>query len=222
MTNDLLYWKYRVMGPVYRKGGGGGGAPTDYETPRRHAAIAYINGLFGGRETRRPAYETHAGNVRQFHQTNINEDFTTAEREMRDALARQSLTGGSADIDQNALLERKKQEGFIEVGRRADAAASDLEMADEQTKQGLINQINSGLDAGSAGNSLYAGMTAARERASANDVSTRLNNFFRNIGAIYENQQLPGVIASGGVGRTQTNLADYTNQNAPYTGTRSG
>ncbi|MCC7144239.1 MAG: hypothetical protein IT349_19260 [Candidatus Eisenbacteria bacterium] len=217
MTNDLLYWKYRVLGPVYEKGGGGGGGYVDTETPRRQAAISYINELFGGRETRRPAYEQHAGNVRQFHQQAIDEDYTIAQRELRDALARQGLSGGSADIDQSALVGRKKSEGYLEAGRKADAAAADLEAADEQTKQGLINQINAGLDQASAGNALYSGMQATRERAASADLTNRINNFFRNIGAIYETQQVPGMVAAGKSAQQQQ-LSQFLNPTSGYKG----
>jgi hypothetical protein len=195
----------------------GGKKYKDYETPRRQAAIAYINQLFGGRETRRPAYEQHAENVRQYHQQSIGEDYATAQRDLRDALARQGLTAGSADIDQAALLGRERDKGLLEAGRRADTAASDLEMADEATKQNLIAQINAGLDASSAGNALYAGMQATRERAASADLTNRINNFFRNIGAIYETQQVPGLVEAGR-NRQADELARYLNQSKSYRG----
>ena len=219
MLNEMLHWKYRVNGPIAFKGGGGGGGGgyVDAETPRRQQAIQYINDLFGGRETRRPAYEQHAQNVRAFHNQALEEDYTTANRELRDALARQGLTGGSADIDQSALIARKKGEGAIEAGRRADVAAADLEAADESVKQGLVNQINAGLDASSAGNALYAGMQGARERAASADVTNRLNNFFRNIGAIYETQQVPGIVAAGRQ-QQQQQLASFLNPQSRYSG----
>lgn len=217
MLNELLHWKHRVNGPIAFKGGGGGGGYVDTETPRRQSAIAYINSLFGEREARRPAYEQHAGNVRAFHTQAVDEDYTTANRELRDALARQGLTGGSADVDQSALIARKKGEGYLEAGRRADTAAADLEAADESVKQGLINQINAGLDQGAAGNALYSGMQAARERAATADVTNRLNNFFRNIGAIYETQQVPGMVAAGRQ-QQQQQLSQFLNPQSAYKG----
>lgn len=221
MINELLHWKWRVDGPVAFKGGGGGGGYVDYETPRRQAAVAHINQMFGSRDTRRPAYEAHAGNVRAFHQNAINEDAVTAERELRDALARQSLTTGAVDIDQHGLLERKKAEGYVEAGRKADVAASDLEAADEATKQGLVNQVNAGMDQESAGQNLLQGIEGNRQRAASADITARINNFFRNIGAIYETQQVPGLVAAGRAGQQQT-LASYINPPGRYSGTGPG
>lgn len=217
MISELLHWKWRVNGPVAFKGGGGGGWYVDWETPRRQQAIQYINDIFGSRDTRRPAYESHAGNVRAFNQNAIDEDYTTARRDLVDALARQGLTAGSADVDQSGLLTRKKGEAYVEAGRKADTAAADLEAADESTKQSVINQINACMDAQSAGNTLYSGLQAARERAASADLTNRINNFFRNIGAIYETQQIPGIVSAGRSAQ-HAQLSQFLNPTGSYTG----
>ena len=164
-------------------------------------------------------YTEHAGNVEALQRTQVDEDYTDAERALKMALARRGLSGSSVQSDQGSLLDRKKQEAYVSAGQAGQRAAEGLRAGDERSRLSLIDQINAGLDADSASQSLLSNLDANRRSAASTDLAGRINNFFQGIGAIYENQALPGAIASERAKRQQgTNLASYLDPTRGYQG----
>lgn len=111
----------------------------------------------------------------------LAEDRNDAERGTRFQLARQGLAGGSADIDQNAELLSKFNEGSMEAATAALAAANSARSADEKTRVGIINNIRNGMAQSDALSSSYAALTNNANEARDAAMATDIGGFFDDI-----------------------------------------
>lgn len=108
-----------------------------------------------------------------------------AKRQNKFALFAQGLAGGSEDIDQNALLQRTYNDGTLQLGARADAAKTDMMSSDEQTRLGLLQSIDAGMDEGSAISSAIGQLKVNSDRAAAQAQGTTLGDLFADAGLLY-------------------------------------
>lgn len=108
-----------------------------------------------------------------------------ASRDLRFSLFAQGLNGGSVDIDENSLLGRTYDKGLLDLGARADAAKTEFANADEQTRLGLLQSIDAGMDQGSALSSALTQMRLNSDRAAAAAQGTALDDLFANAGLLY-------------------------------------
>ena len=120
----------------------------------------------------------------------LDERRTDASRNNKFALFAQGLNGGSEDIDQNALLERTYGEGVLDLGAKADAVRTGLASNDEQTRLGLLQSIDAGMDQGSALSSAIAQMANSADKAAADAAGTDLGDLFSTAGLLYTKSNL--------------------------------
>ena len=122
-------------------------------------------------ETNRRGLEALYGKVRDDAFTAgtraLDEQRGDRQRNLRFELFARGLRGGSADIDQNARLDRAYTEGRARLGANADGLVSNLRANDEQTRLGLLQSIDSGMDQGSALSSALAQLRNNSDRATA-------------------------------------------------------
>lgn len=172
-----------------------GAAPTMAKTKRPLVGEAATSAadLFASQsaqaEANKAAREALYGQVRAdaygAGKRSLDESKTTAARENKFALFAQGLNGGSEDIDQNALLQRTYGEGLIDLGGKADAVRSGLATNDEQTRLGLLQSIDAGMDQGSALSSAIAQMKNGADSAAAEATGTDLGDLFSTAGLLY-------------------------------------
>lgn len=115
----------------------------------------------------------------------LEEGKADAERQNKFALFAQGLNGGSEDIDQSALLGRTYSRGLLDLGARADSAKADLQSSDEQTRLGLLQSIDAGMDQGSALSSALAQLKNNGDKAAALAAGTDLGDLFGSSGLLY-------------------------------------
>jgi len=108
-----------------------------------------------------------------------------ASRDLRFTLFAQGLNGGSVDVDENSLLGRTYDKGLLDLGARADAAKTEFANADEQTRLGLLQSIDAGMDQGSALSSALNQMKLNSDRAAASAQGTALDDLFASAGLLY-------------------------------------
>lgn len=129
-----------------------------------------------------------------------------AARNNKFALFAQGLNGGSADIDENAQLARTYGQGLLDLGAKADSAKTDMLGNDEQTRLGLLQSIDSGMDQGSALSSALGQLKVNSDRAASSAQGTDLGDLFGGAGLLYTksnyargaNGQAPWSLFSGG------------------------
>jgi hypothetical protein len=157
------------------------------------AAVAENAGLGAEAEKNKAARESLYSTVRNdafgAGRRKLDEAKTNAARDLRFTLFGQGLNGGSADIDENARLGQTYNQGLLDLGGKADAAAADLRGNDEQTRLGLLQAIDSGLDQSSATSSSLAQLKANSDRAAAQGQGTDLGDLFGNAGLLYTKSQ---------------------------------
>lgn len=124
--------------------------------------------------------------TRAYNMDDLNRQKSDADRNLKFAMARSGLTGGSTAIDNARRLGEDYTRGVIEADRRAQSALADLNAADEGSRLQLIQMAQSGLDAttGSARafESLRNNLQANRATATAQgvgDVFSRFADIYR-------------------------------------------
>lgn len=134
---------------------------------------------------RQQLYDEQKQAVFDINKRDIDRQYGMAERDNRFGLARSGLLGGSADVDSNALLQQKTNEGLMRARGIGDSAAADLKLADERTRQSLISMAQSGIDTGTAEGMALRGLDAAAQNAQGARTGATIGSLFDDLGAAY-------------------------------------
>lgn len=168
---------------------------------RRHHAIDAVNRIFGfgsdaesqaNKRGRELEYQKAAGATFGVNKDKLDRDLTKSERQLRFALARSGLFGGSADIDEHGEQQNAYDQGILQSRNLADTSAAKLRAADESAHLNMLNQINSGMDEATTLNNAGTELRNNIDQASANAQGQLLSNVFDNAALMYQQQQLQG------------------------------
>lgn len=141
-------------------------------------------------------YDQQRQAVTDLNRRDVDRQFLDAERQNRFGLARAGLSGGSADIDSNAELQRRTNEGLIKAAGIGDQAAADLQTADERSRQNLISMAQSGIDTGQAAQMALSQLDANSANAASARSGATIGNLFGDLSQAYlYGQQQQGVRA---------------------------
>ncbi|WP_050466364.1 hypothetical protein [Herbaspirillum chlorophenolicum] len=189
----------------HKGGGGDDGGAREMENQRQQRvadATNRISQIFDS-ANRDALYGQQKQAVYDLNTQDVNRQFGEAERANRFGLARAGLLGGSADIDSNAELTRRTNEGLVKAAGIGDQAAADLQTSDERARQNLISMAQSGIDTGAAGQLALQQLDANTANASSARSGATVGNLFGDLANAYlYGQQQKGV---------QAGLAPYTN-----------
>lgn len=146
--------------------------------------------LFTGTQTikgvdRKGLYDEQRQAVTDLNRRDVDRQFQDAERANRFGLARAGLSGGSADIDSNAELTRRTNEGLIKAAGIGDQAAADLQTSDERTRQNLISMAQSGIDTGQAAQMALSQLDANSANAASARSGATVGNLFGDLAQAY-------------------------------------
>lgn len=158
--------------------------------------------LYGGLTTvtpnsRETLYDEQEQAVYDLNAKEVNDQYADAERTNRFALARNGLLGGSSDVESNANLQEKTNEGLIQARALGQQAASDLRTADEQSKQSLIAMAQSGIDTGTAQQMAQAQLSANAQSALGQRGGATIGNLFDNLSQAYLARQIINATQNG-------------------------
>ena len=136
----------------------------------RQAAIkrtqGAVNGVFDS-----PARQAEIGDyvnaTRDFYTQGLNRQKVDTDRELRFALARGGLTGGSTQNDQAKRFAETYTRGLLDVERRAQGAGANVAAADQEARARYIALATSGLDATTAAAQSAAAMRTNLEAGQA-------------------------------------------------------
>lgn len=110
------------------------------------AAIAQINALFSSPE-REAQYADYLGARRGQYTDEVNRQQGDAVRNLKFALARSGLTGGSVAVDKGREQGQTYDRALIDAERLAQGDTAQLRGSDQQSKLSLEQMVQSGLDA---------------------------------------------------------------------------
>ena len=145
-----------------------------------------INALYDSPD--RAAQRTQYGNdLRNFYIGDANRQKGVADRNLRFAMARSGLTGGSATIDANKTLGEEYQRGILESERKTQQGVADLMGRDEQSRLSLTGLAQGGLNTTAANAQAAAGLSANLQAATANARLGGLGDIFSTTAGAYKN-----------------------------------
>lgn len=184
-------------------GGDGGAAAREAERQARIAAgTAAVNKLFGigddsAKAQRDALYGTVGSDTRNYYSQQLEEDRDAARRALDFQKARTGVAGSSQGIDMDTEFQKRYDRGLLDVGNRADSAASGMRTSDEQARLGLISKVASGIDQGSAVSSAMSQLQSNLENARNNSMSGRMANVFSDLlGGFNAGQANAGALAA--------------------------
>lgn len=179
------------------------------EQKRVRDAIGRVNTMFGiapsvgastagewsaNKAARDRIYGSLESSVRDLNMGTLNDEFSTAGREVNFDAARRGLYGGSAYADQLGTLADKRNQGLLKITDAATGAANEARAADDRTRMGLARDITSGLDEStalaSAANQMDSNVTAARTAATAGSLSGFFDSVLSNLNRNAQQQGL--------------------------------
>lgn len=130
-------------------------------------------------------YNNQRSAIYDLNKAEVDRQAGVAERDNRFGLARSGLIGGSADVDSNAELNRRTNEGLIRAGGIADQSAADLKLQDEKTRSNLISMAQSGIDTGSAATMALNGLSVNADQAAAQRNGSTVGSLFGDLSQAY-------------------------------------
>lgn len=185
-----------------RKGGGGGNDAWEIEQDRQRRAaeaIDAINNVFD-QANRNALYRDHRNDVYNLNAKEVERQAQEMERANRFAMARNGLLGGSVDIDSNAEINRRTNEGLAKAGGIADAAMADLQNSDENARNNLVSMANAGTDATTAAQLAANNLQQNADAATADRAVASVGDLFGSMANAYLFNDLSKYMqASGGV-----------------------
>ncbi len=163
--------------------------PGSFDQAGYDAAVAAAGGLSEEAARNKAALdELYAGvrkNAFDSGKRRLDEMNVGRTRDLKFELLARGLGGGSVDIDQNTALRRIYSDGLTDLGAKADATATGLRTSDEQTRLGLLQSIDAGMDQGTAVSSALQQMRNNSDRAAAEAQGLTLGNIFDDAGMLY-------------------------------------
>lgn len=127
----------------------------------RQAAIrgtqGRINGVFDNPQ-RQADIADFVNATRDYYTQDLNRQKGEADRGLKFALAKNGLTGGSVNVDQQRRLGEDYSRGVLNVEQKAQGAGASLSAADQDARARLISLATSGLDATTAASQAAAAM----------------------------------------------------------------
>lgn len=173
-------------------GGGGGSAQraAQQQQAQQQAQIAQstqaINNIFSSPQ-RQQQYADYGKNLLNLYKQNLDYQQGKASRNLKFALARSGLTGGSYQADAGANLQHDYNQGLLSAQSQAQQGESQMQEADQQTKQNLIALAQSGLDATSAASMANSALKSNIGNANQYSNVNQLGNFFGDVSDYYKN-----------------------------------
>jgi len=128
--------------------------------------------------------------TRTFYQGQLDQQKSVNDRQLRFALARGGLTGGSEQVDKQALADRDYTQGLLSVSQKARGAGANLESQDQDARARLIALATSGLDSTTAAQQSAAALRTSLESANAANAPNALGDVFSDFSKFYDNTQL--------------------------------
>lgn len=131
-------------------------------------------------------YGTQVGN---YLTGQVNEQESTNARNLKFAMARSGLTGGSAAVDSNTQLQKDYSKGLLSASQGAQQAVSSLNSADINSKNQLVGLAQQGSYIGAIPQQIASAQNASLGAAQNYANPSSLGNLFAGTAGIYTNEQ---------------------------------
>lgn len=120
----------------------------------------------------------YEGAIRDYYTGDLNRQKGDTDRQLRFALARGGLIGGSTQRDQQQQFNEEYGRGLLNVEQKARGAGAGLEAADQDARARLIALATSGLDATTAAQQSAAVMRSNLDAGKSAAMMSGLGDIF--------------------------------------------
>jgi hypothetical protein len=151
-------------------------------------SVNQINAAYSN-PNRTDQYEAYNKNLSNYYTGQVNDQEATNARNLKFAMARSGLTGGSAAIDSNTQLQKDYTQGLLQASQQATAGTSALQQADINSKNQLISMAQAGGSIGQIPGQVASAQGASLGAAQAYGGANALNNLFAGTSQISNNEQ---------------------------------
>lgn len=139
-------------------------------------AMAGVNSAFGNRA---PIYQQLENATYDLNRDRLADDRAQNEQQLGFALARSGLSGGSVDVDKNADLLQRYNQGLVQARSHASDAAANARGRDEQLRASLLGMAGSGAIGG--GQAYQMASQGLQSQAAAPSYLPGLSNIFQGL-----------------------------------------
>jgi hypothetical protein len=151
-------------------------------------SIGQINSAYSSPQ-RQAQYDQYGNNLNKYYTGQVNDQEGVNARNLKFAMARSGLTGGSAAVDSNTQLQKDYSKGLLQASQQAQAGKSALQQSDTAAKNQQISLAEQGAYTGAIPTQTaqiqQANLSAAGNYGNAN----ALGNLFGGTANIYANEQ---------------------------------
>lgn len=119
----------------------------------------------------------------------VNTQEATNARNLKFAMARSGLTGGSAAVDSNTQLQKDYSTALLQASQQAQAAKASLAQSDVNAKNQLIGLAQQGSYIGAIPTQIAQAQSASLGAAQNYANPNALGNLFAGTAQIYNNEQ---------------------------------
>jgi hypothetical protein len=134
-------------------------------------------------------YDQYNKNLSDYYTGQVNNQEAVNARNLKFAMARSGLTGGSAAVDSNTQLQKDYTQGLLDASRQATAGTSALEQSDVNAKNQLIGLAQQGNFTGAIPTQVAQAQNASLGAAQNYGNAQSLGNVFAGTAGIYQNEQ---------------------------------
>ncbi len=151
-------------------------------------AVSAINNAYGS-QNRQNQISQYGQNLNNYLTGQVNNQEAVNARNLKFAMARSGLTGGSAATDSNTQLQKDYTQGLLQAGQQAQTGQAALQQADIQSKNQLIGLAQQGNYTGSIPTAVAQSASANLGAAQNAFTPNALGNMFAGTSGIYQNEQ---------------------------------
>lgn len=134
-------------------------------------------------------YAQYNQNLSNYYTGQVNNQEAVNARNLKFAMARSGLTGGSAAVDSNTQLQKDYTQGLLNASQQAQAGTSALEQSDVNAKNQLIGLAQQGNFTGAIPSQIAQSQNASLGAAANYGNANALGNVFAGTAGIYQNEQ---------------------------------
>lgn len=139
---------------------------------------------------RQAQYGQYQSNLQGYLTGQVNNQEAVNARNLKFAMARSGLTGGSAATDSNTQLQKDYTQGLLQASQQAQAGTSALEQSDINAKNQMISLAQQGNFTGAIPTQVAQAQSASLGDAQNAFNPNALGNLFSSTSNIYNNEQI--------------------------------
>lgn len=166
-------------------------AATQANTDRQNQinqSIQQITQAYGSPQ-RSAQVDQYGQQVGNYLSGQVNTQEATNARNLKFAMARSGLSGGSAAVDSNTQLQKDYANGLLQASQGAQQAKAGLQQSDISSKNQLIGLAQQGSYIGAIPSQIASAQSASLGAAQTYANPSALGNLFAGTSSIYNNEQ---------------------------------